>query len=181
MAVFLKNVNKCLTFNAWLSFGARQLNHCGVFSFVLETNQVHDLQYIKSCFVYFFIYVGVSPAGKPSPGTPTTPNTNLAGGLKTSGQTTPNSLANILSKVEFTPESILSVLSKTQVPAASNLQGKVGTAVFVLFNCISVSFIIACQVIAHTDIMPNLDPLLALSSIFSNPHRTFQALMKREL
>ncbi|XP_040188634.1 LOW QUALITY PROTEIN: regulation of nuclear pre-mRNA domain-containing protein 2 [Rana temporaria] len=66
---------------------------------------------------------GVSPAGKPSPGTPTTPNTNLAGGLKTSVQTTPNSLANILSKVEFTPESILSVLSKTQVPAASNLQG----------------------------------------------------------
>ncbi|PIO36538.1 hypothetical protein AB205_0084910 [Aquarana catesbeiana] len=66
---------------------------------------------------------GVSPAGKPSPGTPTTPNTNLAGGLKPSVQTAPNPLANILSKVEFTPEGILSVLSKTQVPATSNLQG----------------------------------------------------------
>lgn len=66
---------------------------------------------------------GVSPAGKPSPGTPTTPNTNLAGGLKPPAQTTPSPLASILSKVEFTPESILSVLSKTQVPAASNLQG----------------------------------------------------------
>ncbi|XP_072283930.1 regulation of nuclear pre-mRNA domain-containing protein 2 [Pyxicephalus adspersus] len=66
---------------------------------------------------------GVSPAAKPSPGTPTTPTTNLAGAGKPPVQTTPNPLANILSKVEITPESILSVLSKTQVSSTPNLQG----------------------------------------------------------
>ncbi|CAH2326910.1 regulation of nuclear pre-mRNA domain-containing 2 isoform X1 [Pelobates cultripes] len=66
---------------------------------------------------------GVSPAGKPSPGTPTTPTTNLSGGLKTPVQSQPNPFANILSKVEITPESILSVLSKSQTPSTSSLQG----------------------------------------------------------
>ncbi|XP_068109336.1 regulation of nuclear pre-mRNA domain-containing protein 2 [Hyperolius riggenbachi] len=65
----------------------------------------------------------VSPAAKPSPGTPTTPNTNVTGTGKPSSQSTMNPLANILSKVDFTPESILSVLSKTQGSTASNLQG----------------------------------------------------------
>ncbi|XP_018415407.1 PREDICTED: regulation of nuclear pre-mRNA domain-containing protein 2 [Nanorana parkeri] len=64
-----------------------------------------------------------SPAAKPSPGTPTTPNTNLTGAVKHPNQSTPNPLANIFSKVEITPESILSVLSKTQVSSAPNLQG----------------------------------------------------------
>lgn len=77
------------------------------------------------CFFFLFFNVGVSPAAKPSPGTPTTPNTSLAGAIKPSVQTAPNPLANILSKVEFTPESILSVLSKTQVSSTPNLQGKV--------------------------------------------------------
>ncbi|KAM5129213.1 regulation of nuclear pre-mRNA domain-containing protein 2 [Mantella aurantiaca] len=66
---------------------------------------------------------GVSPAAKPSPGTPTTPTTNLTGTIKPPAHTTPNPLANILSKVEITPESILSVLSKTQVSSTPNLQG----------------------------------------------------------
>ncbi|XP_053331711.1 regulation of nuclear pre-mRNA domain-containing protein 2 [Spea bombifrons] len=66
---------------------------------------------------------GVSPAGKPSPGTPTTPTTNLGGGLKPPAQGQSNPLANILSKVEITPESILSVLSKTQVTSTPSLQG----------------------------------------------------------
>lgn len=65
---------------------------------------------------------GVSPAAKPSPGTPTTPTSNLGGGVKPA-QSAPNPLANILSKVEITPESILSALSKTQVPSTPNLQG----------------------------------------------------------
>lgn len=82
---------------------------------------------------YFCSNVGVSPAGKPSPGTPTTPNTNLTGGIKPPIQTAPNPLANILSKVEITPESILSVLSKTQVSSTPNLQGK-ELALFVLLN-----------------------------------------------
>ncbi|KAM9294535.1 regulation of nuclear pre-mRNA domain-containing protein 2 [Gastrophryne carolinensis] len=66
---------------------------------------------------------GVSPAAKPSPGTPTTPNTNLGGAVKPPVQSAPNPLANILSKVEFTPESILSALSKTPISSAPNLQG----------------------------------------------------------
>ncbi|XP_074836986.1 regulation of nuclear pre-mRNA domain-containing protein 2 isoform X2 [Carettochelys insculpta] len=69
---------------------------------------------------------GVSPASRPSPGTPTSPTT-LTGGLKTPVGGTPsgppNPLANILSKVEITPESILSVLSKTQTQTAPALQG----------------------------------------------------------
>ncbi|XP_073495658.1 regulation of nuclear pre-mRNA domain-containing protein 2 [Phyllobates terribilis] len=66
---------------------------------------------------------GVSPAPKPSPGTPTTPTSNLGGAVKPPAQTAANPLANILSKVEITPESILSALSKTQVPSTPNLQG----------------------------------------------------------
>ncbi|XP_006861433.1 PREDICTED: regulation of nuclear pre-mRNA domain-containing protein 2 isoform X3 [Chrysochloris asiatica] len=68
---------------------------------------------------------GVSPASRPSPGTPTSPS-NLSSGLKTPAPatTTPhNPLANILSKVEITPESILSALSKTQTQSAPALQG----------------------------------------------------------
>lgn len=69
---------------------------------------------------------GVSPASRPSPGTPTSPTT-LTGGLKTpvtgAPPALPNPLANILSKVEITPESILSVLSKTQTQTAPSLQG----------------------------------------------------------
>ncbi|XP_054038636.1 LOW QUALITY PROTEIN: regulation of nuclear pre-mRNA domain-containing protein 2 [Rissa tridactyla] len=69
---------------------------------------------------------GVSPASRPSPGTPTSP-TALTSGLKTSVMGTPsapsNPLANILSKVEITPESILSALSKTQTQTAPALQG----------------------------------------------------------
>ncbi|CAM4622155.1 regulation of nuclear pre-mRNA domain-containing protein 2 isoform X1 [Lepidochelys kempii] len=69
---------------------------------------------------------GVSPASRPSPGTPTSPTT-LTSGLKTPIVGTPsgppNPLANILSKVEITPESILSVLSKTQTQTAPALQG----------------------------------------------------------
>ncbi|KAG8560350.1 hypothetical protein GDO81_014937, partial [Engystomops pustulosus] len=66
---------------------------------------------------------GVSPAAKLSPGTPTTPTSNLGVAAKPPVQSTPNPLANILSKVEITPESILSALSKTQGPSTSNLQG----------------------------------------------------------
>ncbi|XP_056402327.1 regulation of nuclear pre-mRNA domain-containing protein 2 [Hyla sarda] len=66
---------------------------------------------------------GVSPAAKPSPGTPTTPTSNLGAAVKPPVQSAPNPLANILSKVEITPESILSALSKTQVPSAPSLQG----------------------------------------------------------
>ncbi|XP_069806173.1 regulation of nuclear pre-mRNA domain-containing protein 2-like isoform X1 [Dendropsophus ebraccatus] len=66
---------------------------------------------------------GVSPAAKPSPGTPTTPTSNLGAAVKPPGQGAPNPLANILSKVEITPESILSALSKTQVSTTPNLQG----------------------------------------------------------
>ncbi|XP_054033574.1 regulation of nuclear pre-mRNA domain-containing protein 2 isoform X1 [Dryobates pubescens] len=69
---------------------------------------------------------GVSPASRPSPGTPTSP-TALTSGLKTPIMGTPsapsNPLANILSKVEITPESILSALSKTQTQTAPALQG----------------------------------------------------------
>ncbi|XP_039102171.1 regulation of nuclear pre-mRNA domain-containing protein 2 isoform X3 [Hyaena hyaena] len=68
---------------------------------------------------------GVSPASRPSPGTPTSPS-NLSSGLKTPAPApTPahNPLANILSKVEITPESILSALSKTQTQSAPALQG----------------------------------------------------------
>ncbi|KFP94530.1 Regulation of nuclear pre-mRNA domain-containing protein 2, partial [Haliaeetus albicilla] len=69
---------------------------------------------------------GVSPASRPSPGTPTSP-TALTSGLKTPVMVTPsvpsNPLANILSKVEITPESILSALSKTQTQTAPALQG----------------------------------------------------------
>ncbi|NXH18098.1 RPRD2 protein, partial [Bucco capensis] len=69
---------------------------------------------------------GVSPASRPSPGTPTSP-TALTSGLKTPLMGTPsapsNPLANILSKVEITPESILSALSKTQTQTAPALQG----------------------------------------------------------
>ncbi|XP_061872167.1 regulation of nuclear pre-mRNA domain-containing protein 2 isoform X1 [Colius striatus] len=69
---------------------------------------------------------GVSPASRPSPGTPTSP-TALTSGLKTPVVGTPaapsNPLANILSKVEITPESILSALSKTQTQTAPALQG----------------------------------------------------------
>ncbi|XP_075856200.1 regulation of nuclear pre-mRNA domain-containing protein 2 isoform X6 [Microcebus murinus] len=68
---------------------------------------------------------GVSPASRPSPGTPTSPS-NLTSGLKTPAPTTAtshNPLANILSKVEITPESILSALSKTQTQSAPALQG----------------------------------------------------------
>ncbi|XP_075463712.1 regulation of nuclear pre-mRNA domain-containing protein 2 isoform X2 [Ascaphus truei] len=66
---------------------------------------------------------GVSPAAKPSPGTPTTPTTNVTGGMKPHVQGAPNPLANLLSKVEITPESILSALSKTQGPSTQSLQG----------------------------------------------------------
>lgn len=70
--------------------------------------------------------LGVSPASRPSPGTPTSP-TALTSGLKTPVMVTPsvpsNPLANILSKVEITPESILSALSKTQTQTAPALQG----------------------------------------------------------
>lgn len=70
--------------------------------------------------------LGVSPASRPSPGTPTSP-TALTSGLKTPAMGTPsapsNPLANILSKVEITPESILSALSKTQTQTAPALQG----------------------------------------------------------
>lgn len=70
--------------------------------------------------------LGVSPASRPSPGTPTSP-TALTSGLKTPVMATPsvpsNPLANILSKVEITPESILSALSKTQTQTAPALQG----------------------------------------------------------
>ncbi|XP_045059640.1 regulation of nuclear pre-mRNA domain-containing protein 2 isoform X7 [Desmodus rotundus] len=68
---------------------------------------------------------GVSPASRPSPGTPTSPG-NLSSGLKTPAPATTtshNPLANILSKVEITPESILSALSKTQTQSAPALQG----------------------------------------------------------
>nr|XP_039315894.1 regulation of nuclear pre-mRNA domain-containing protein 2 isoform X6 [Saimiri boliviensis boliviensis] len=67
---------------------------------------------------------GVSPASRPSPGTPTSPS-NLTSGLKTPAPATTshNPLANILSKVEITPESILSALSKTQTQSAPTLQG----------------------------------------------------------
>ncbi|XP_043432088.1 regulation of nuclear pre-mRNA domain-containing protein 2 isoform X7 [Prionailurus viverrinus] len=68
---------------------------------------------------------GVSPASRPSPGTPTSPS-NLSTGLKTPAPaptTSHNPLANILSKVEITPESILSALSKTQTQSAPALQG----------------------------------------------------------
>ncbi|XP_014647254.1 PREDICTED: regulation of nuclear pre-mRNA domain-containing protein 2 isoform X3 [Ceratotherium simum simum] len=68
---------------------------------------------------------GVSPASRPSPGTPTSPS-NLTSGLKTptpATTTSHNPLANILSKVEITPESILSALSKTQTQSAPALQG----------------------------------------------------------
>ncbi|XP_014809070.1 PREDICTED: regulation of nuclear pre-mRNA domain-containing protein 2 [Calidris pugnax] len=69
---------------------------------------------------------GVSPASRPSPGTPTSP-TALTSGLKPPGVGAPpapsNPLANILSKVEITPESILSALSKTQTQTAPALQG----------------------------------------------------------
>ncbi|KAG8509222.1 Regulation of nuclear pre-mRNA domain-containing protein 2, partial [Galemys pyrenaicus] len=68
---------------------------------------------------------GVSPASRPSPGTPTSPS-NLTSSLKAPAPpTTPshNPLANILSKVEITPESILSALSKTQTQSAPTLQG----------------------------------------------------------
>ncbi|XP_023403141.2 regulation of nuclear pre-mRNA domain-containing protein 2 isoform X4 [Loxodonta africana] len=68
---------------------------------------------------------GVSPASRPSPGTPTSPS-SLTSGLKTPAPATTtshNPLANILSKVEITPESILSALSKTQTQSAPALQG----------------------------------------------------------
>nr|XP_044993883.1 regulation of nuclear pre-mRNA domain-containing protein 2 isoform X2 [Jaculus jaculus] len=68
---------------------------------------------------------GVSPASRPSPGTPTSPS-NLTSSLKTPAPATTtahNPLANILSKVEITPESILSALSKTQTQSAPALQG----------------------------------------------------------
>lgn len=69
---------------------------------------------------------GVSPASRPSPGTPSSP-TALTSGLKTPVLGAPsapsNPLANILSKVEITPESILSALSKTQTQTAPALQG----------------------------------------------------------
>ncbi|KAM9514931.1 regulation of nuclear pre-mRNA domain-containing protein 2 [Guaruba guarouba] len=69
---------------------------------------------------------GVSPASRPSPGTPTSP-TALGSGLKAPAlgppPAPPNPLANILSKVEITPESILSALSKSQPQTAPALQG----------------------------------------------------------
>ncbi|NXR66028.1 RPRD2 protein, partial [Rhadina sibilatrix] len=69
---------------------------------------------------------GVSPASRPSPGTPSSP-TALTSGLKTpvlgTASAPSNPLANILSKVEITPESILSALSKTQTQTAPALQG----------------------------------------------------------
>ncbi|XP_053906994.1 regulation of nuclear pre-mRNA domain-containing protein 2 isoform X2 [Cuculus canorus] len=69
---------------------------------------------------------GISPASRPSPGTPSSP-TALTSGLKAPVLGTPsapsNPLANILSKVEITPESILSALSKTQTQTAPALQG----------------------------------------------------------
>ncbi|KAK2540162.1 hypothetical protein Q9966_004729 [Columba livia] len=68
---------------------------------------------------------GVSPASRPSPGTPSSPT--ALSGLKPPALGTPaapsNPLANILSKVEITPESILSALSKTQTQTAPALQG----------------------------------------------------------
>lgn len=77
-----------------------------------------------------FLPPGVSPASRPSPGTPTSPS-NLSTGLKTPAPaptTSHNPLANILSKVEITPESILSALSKTQTQSAPALQGKLTCA-----------------------------------------------------
>ncbi|KAI5930608.1 regulation of nuclear pre-mRNA domain-containing protein 2 isoform X3 [Manis javanica] len=67
---------------------------------------------------------GVSPASRPSPGTPSP--SSLTSSLKTPAPATTtshNPLANILSKVEITPESILSALSKTQTQSAPALQG----------------------------------------------------------
>ncbi|XP_015414172.1 PREDICTED: regulation of nuclear pre-mRNA domain-containing protein 2 [Myotis davidii] len=72
-----------------------------------------------------FLPPGVSPASRPSPGTPTSPG-NLSSGLKTPAPAptaSHNPLANILSKVDITPESILSALSKTQTQSAPALQG----------------------------------------------------------
>ena len=77
-----------------------------------------------------FLPPGVSPASRPSPGTPTSPS-SLTSGLKTPAPATTtshNPLANILSKVEITPESILSALSKTQTQSAPALQGKLTCA-----------------------------------------------------
>lgn len=83
---------------------------------------IFELQF----FELIFLPPGVSPASRPSPGTPTSPS-NLTSGLKTPAPATTtshNPLANILSKVEITPESILSALSKTQTQSAPALQGK---------------------------------------------------------
>lgn len=81
-------------------------------------------------FEFVFLPPGVSPASRPSPGTPASPG-NLSSGLKTPAPATTashNPLANILSKVEITPESILSALSKTQTQSAPALQGKLTCA-----------------------------------------------------
>lgn len=87
-----------------------------------------------------FLPPGVSPASRPSPGTPTSPS-NLSTGLKTPAPaptTSHNPLANILSKVEITPESILSALSKTQTQSAPALQGKLtcATGTWIVIVCL---------------------------------------------
>ncbi|OWK05516.1 RPRD2, partial [Cervus elaphus hippelaphus] len=106
-----------------------------------EVNCIHcctykaNRKYLKGLFVYSSTCdhdsnptcskAWVSPASRPSPGTPTSPS-NLTSGLKTPAPATAtshNPLANILSKVEITPESILSALSKTQTQSAPALQG----------------------------------------------------------
>ncbi|XP_069505828.1 regulation of nuclear pre-mRNA domain-containing protein 2 [Ambystoma mexicanum] len=69
-------------------------------------------------------HTGVSPAARPSPGTPTTPTTS---GLKNQPQgSAPVAqvpLGNTLSKVEITQEKILSAISKTHPSPQSGLQG----------------------------------------------------------
>ena len=88
-----------------------------------------------------FLPPGVSPASRPSPGTPTSPG-NLSSGLKTPAPATTtshNPLANILSKVEITPESILSALSKTQTQSAPALQGKLTCQRDLNYECLSLA------------------------------------------
>ncbi|XP_028835325.1 regulation of nuclear pre-mRNA domain-containing protein 2 isoform X2 [Denticeps clupeoides] len=69
---------------------------------------------------------GVSPAPRPSPGTPSTPSSRTPSSKPPAPlPSTPppaNPLASILSRVDITPEGILSALSKTQAQS-SGLQG----------------------------------------------------------
>ncbi|KAJ8289983.1 hypothetical protein GJAV_G00007420 [Gymnothorax javanicus] len=69
---------------------------------------------------------GVTPASRPSPGTPTTPSAQGSAlkppALSPGAPQTANPLASILSRVDITAEGILSALSKTQGQGAG-LQG----------------------------------------------------------